>query len=40
MHTLLFWHFLENLNSKFKNTLEYIRTMFTGNAWLFSEITD
>ena len=29
-HTLLFWHFLENLNFESKNILEYIRTMFTG----------
>ena len=32
--------FLENLNIKSKNILEYIRTMFVGNIWLFSETTD
>ena len=35
-HELLFLHFLEDLNFKLKNTLEYIRAMFSGNAWLFS----
>ena len=39
-NALLFWHFLENLNFKFKNILEYIRTMFLDNTWLFSETTD
>ena len=39
-HTLLFRHFLKNLNFELKNTLEYIRTMLSGNAWLFSEIND
>ena len=39
-HTLLFWHFLENSNFKFKNILEYIRTMLSGNPFLFSETTD
>ena len=39
-HTLLFWHFLENLNFEFKNILEYIRTLFSGNTWLFSETSD
>ena len=39
-HTLLFWHFLENLNFEFKNILEYLRTIFSGNTWLFSETTD
>ena len=31
---------IENLNCELKTTLEYIRTMFSGNAWLFSETTD
>ena len=31
-HTLLFSHFLENLNFEFKNILEYTRTMFSGNT--------
>ena len=31
-HTLLFWHFLTNLNFEFKNILEYIRTMLSGNT--------
>ena len=31
-HTLLFWHFLKNLNFEFKNILEYIRTMLSGNT--------
>ena len=39
-HTLLFWHFLENLYFEFKNTFGYIRTMFSGNTCLFSEKTD
>ena len=39
-HTLLFWHFIENLNFEFLNNLEYIRTMFSGNTLLFSEKTD
>ena len=39
-HTLLFWHFLENLNFELKNILEYIRTMFSGNTWLFLKIID
>ena len=39
-HTLLFWHFLKNLNFEFRNTLEYIRTMFSGNARSFSERSD
>ena len=39
-HTLLFWHFLENLNFELKDTLEYTRTMFPSSAWLFSETTD
>ena len=39
-HTLLFWHFLENLSFEFKNILEYIRTMFSSNACLFSETSD
>ena len=39
-HTLLFWHFLENLNFELKSTSEYIRTMFFGNACLFAETTD
>ena len=39
-HTLLFWHFLKHLNFEFKNILEYIRTMFSGNAWFISETTD
>ena len=30
--TLLFWHFLENLNFEFKNIFEYIRAMFSGNT--------
>ena len=33
MQTLLFCHFLENLNFELKDSLEYIRTMF------FLEIT-
>ena len=37
-HTLLFRHFLENF--WIKNTLEYIRTLLSGNTWLFPEITD
>ena len=39
-HTLLLWHFLENLNFELKDTLEYIRTLLTSSAWLFSETTD
>ena len=39
-HTLLFWHFLENQNFELKNTLELIRTMFSGNTWLFAEKND
>ena len=39
-HTLLFWQFLENLNFEFRNILEYIRTMFSGDTWLFSKTTD
>ena len=39
-HTLLFWHFLENLNFELKSTLEYIRTMCSSNACLFSETID
>ena len=31
-HTLLFWHFLENLNFELKIILEYIRTIFHGNT--------
>ena len=39
-HALLFWHFLKNLSFEFKNILEYIRTIFSDNAWLFSETVD
>ena len=39
-HTLLFWHFLKSLNYEFRNTLEYIRTMFSDNARSFSERSD
>ena len=39
-HTLLLWHFLENLNFEFKNILEYIRTMFSGDACIFLETSD
>ena len=34
------WHFLENLNFEFKNILEYIRTMISGNTCLFVKTTD
>ena len=36
MHTILFWHFLKNLNFESKYILEYIRTQLSGIAWLFS----
>ena len=39
-HTLLFWHFLENLSFECKNILENIRTMFSGNTCLFVETSD
>ena len=39
-HTLLFWHFLENLNFEFKTILEFIRTMFSGDACLCLETSD
>ena len=39
-HTLLFSHFLENLNFKLKYTMGYIRIMLSGNACLISETTD
>ena len=39
-HTLLFWHFLKNWNFELKNIFEYFQTMFSGNAWLFSEKSD
>ena len=39
-HTLLFWHFHENLNFEFKTILEYIRTMFSGDACLRLETSD
>ena len=38
--TLLFWHFLKNLNFEFKNILKYIRTMFSGNTRLFSKTSN
>ena len=38
-HTLLFWHFLE-IEFRIKIILEYNRTIFSGNAWLFSDTTD
>ena len=39
-HTLLFWHFLENLNFESKNILEYIRPMFSGKTRLYPETND
>ena len=39
-HILLFWHFLKNWNFELKNIFEYFQTMFSGNAWLFSEKSD